>query len=43
MAPIYKKLIENKDKFHTTVCLSGQHREMLDQVMNLLKLRPMLI
>ena len=39
MAPIYKKLIENKDKFHTTVCLSGQHREMLDQVMDLFKIK----
>tara|TARA_Y100001954_G_C15828143_1_gene613291 strand:- start:4408 stop:5526 length:1119 start_codon:yes stop_codon:yes gene_type:complete len=34
MAPVIKKLDENKDNFDYRVCVTAQHREMLDQVLN---------
>ena len=37
MAPVVKKLIDNP-LFETKVCLTGQHREMLDQVMSIFDL-----
>ncbi|RKY08922.1 MAG: UDP-N-acetylglucosamine 2-epimerase (non-hydrolyzing) [Planctomycetota bacterium] len=37
MAPVVKKLIGNP-LFETKVCLTGQHREMLDQVMSVFDL-----
>ena len=35
MAPLVKKLQAEPDEFQTIVCVTGQHREMLDQVLRL--------
>ena len=35
MAPLVKKLQEMPEEFQTVVCVTGQHREMLDQVLRL--------
>ena len=35
MAPLVKEFLKNKD-FETRVCVTAQHREMLDQVLNIL-------
>lgn len=40
MAPVIKKLKENTDKFQIKVCVTAQHREMLDQVLNLFDIKP---
>ncbi len=40
MAPLVKKFQEHPDKFETVVCVTGQHREMLDQVLNLFEITP---
>lgn len=32
MAPLVKEFQANSDKFETIVCLTGQHRQMLDQI-----------
>lgn len=32
MAPLVKEFQKNSDKFETIVCLTGQHRQMLDQI-----------
>lgn len=40
MAPLVKEFKKNKDKFQTIVCVTGQHREMLDQVLNIFDIRP---
>lgn len=40
MAPLVKEFQKNKDKFHTIVCVTGQHREMLDQVLSLFEITP---
>ena len=32
MTPVYHELKENNDHFETSVCVSAQHREMLDQI-----------
>ena len=39
MAPLVKKLNEDKD-FKSVLCVTAQHREMLDQVLSLFKLAP---
>lgn len=39
MAPIIKQL-ENDERFESKVCVTGQHREMLDQVLNLFRITP---
>lgn len=39
MAPLCKKLLKNKD-FETIVCVTAQHREMLDQVLSIFDLSP---
>lgn len=33
MAPVVKALQERAPQVHSTVCITGQHREMLDQIM----------
>ncbi|MBP3384245.1 MAG: UDP-N-acetylglucosamine 2-epimerase (non-hydrolyzing) [Firmicutes bacterium] len=33
MCPLVKELKNRKDKFETIVCVTGQHRQMLDQVL----------
>ena len=40
MAPLVKKFQEDKDNFETIVCVTGQHREMLDQVLSLFDIKP---
>ena len=40
MAPLVKEFQKYPDKFRTTVCVTGQHREMLDQVLNIFDIIP---
>ncbi len=40
MAPLVKKLQEYPEQFQTIVCVTGQHREMLDQVLRLFDIIP---
>lgn len=40
MAPLVKELQNNSEQFETIVCVTGQHREMLDQVLNLFEISP---
>jgi len=40
MAPVIIKLKKHPDLFETKVCATAQHREMLDQVLNLFKIAP---
>ncbi len=40
MAPLVKKLQEYPEHFQTIVCVTGQHREMLDQVLRLFDIQP---
>ena len=39
MAPLVKRL-KADDRFDTILCSTGQHKEMLDQVMSLFSLEP---
>ena len=40
MAPLVKKFQEYPNDFETIVCVTGQHREMLDQVLNIFDIKP---
>jgi UDP-N-acetylglucosamine 2-epimerase (non-hydrolysing) len=40
MAPVIKELEKHPDSFVSRVCVTAQHREMLDQVLSLFKIRP---
>ena len=40
MAPLVKKLQAEPEEFQTIVCVTGQHREMLDQVLRLFDITP---
>ena len=40
MAPVVKEFYRNTDLFETKVCVTAQHREMLDQVLRLFKIKP---
>lgn len=40
MAPLVKEFQKNSDKFETIVCVTGQHREMLDQVLKVFDINP---
>ena len=40
MSPLVKEFQNNPDKFETIVCVTGQHRQMLDQVLNLFEIKP---
>ena len=40
MAPLVKKLQQYPEQFRTIVCVTGQHREMLDQVLRLFDITP---
>ena len=40
MAPLVKEFEKYPDDFQTLVCVTGQHREMLDQVLNLFEIKP---
>ena len=40
MAPLVKEFQKNKEEFETIVCVTGQHREMLDQVLHIFDITP---
>ena len=40
MAPLVKEFQKNNEKFETIVCVTGQHRQMLDQVLQLFEITP---
>lgn len=40
MAPLVKALERAGDKIHSRVCVTAQHRQMLDQVLNLFEIKP---
>jgi UDP-N-acetylglucosamine 2-epimerase (non-hydrolysing) len=40
MAPLVKELQMQPDRFQTVVCVTGQHREMLDQVLDVFGITP---
>lgn len=40
MAPLVKEFQKHPDKFQTIVCVTGQHRQMLDQVLEIFDIRP---
>lgn len=39
MAPVVKKLRKDPERFETLVCVTAQHREMLDQVLEIFDIR----
>lgn len=40
MAPLVKEFQKFPNNFKTIVCVTGQHREMLDQVLNIFEIKP---
>jgi UDP-N-acetylglucosamine 2-epimerase (non-hydrolysing) len=40
MAPVIKALEKHPDRFESVVCVTAQHRQMLDQVLELFAIRP---
>lgn len=40
MAPLVKEFQKNSEDFQTLVCVTGQHREMLDQVLKIFEIKP---
>ena len=40
MAPLVKEFQKFPKEFETSVCVTGQHREMLDQVLRIFEIRP---
>ena len=40
MCPLVKEFQKYTDKFNTVVCVTGQHREMLDQVLSIFGVEP---
>ena len=40
LAPIIKKIEEHSGRFRSVVCVTAQHRQMLDQVLDLFKIVP---
>lgn len=40
MCPLVKEFLKHSDEFETIVCVTGQHREMLDQVLNIFEVKP---
>jgi len=40
MAPLVKEFQKDTENFQTIVCVTGQHREMLDQVLHLFEIKP---
>lgn len=40
MCPLVKEFQKRPDEFETIVCVTGQHREMLDQVLTIFDVRP---
>jgi UDP-N-acetylglucosamine 2-epimerase (non-hydrolysing) len=40
LAPVIKELEQRQDSFESRVCVTGQHRELLDQMLDLFEIRP---
>lgn len=40
MAPLIKELRKSPEKYDTRICVTGQHREMLDQVLKIFEIQP---
>ena len=40
MAPLVNEFLNNSDLYRTIVCVTGQHREMLDQVLKIFDINP---
>ncbi len=40
LAPVIRKIAEHSDLFQQRVCVTAQHREMLDQVLHVLEIKP---
>jgi len=40
MAPVVRELAKHPDKFESRICVTAQHREMLDQALDLFAIRP---
>ncbi len=40
MAPLVKRFQKDTASFNTKVCVTAQHREMLDQVLDLFQIKP---
>ncbi|MDR2086098.1 MAG: UDP-N-acetylglucosamine 2-epimerase (non-hydrolyzing) [Dysgonamonadaceae bacterium] len=40
MAPLVKEFQKYPEKFETKICVTGQHRQMLDQVLDVFDIRP---
>ena len=40
MCPLVKRLQQEPDNFKAIVCVTGQHREMLDQVLDIFNIKP---
>ena len=40
MWPLVKEFQKHSDEFETIVCVTGQHREMLDQVLDIFEVKP---
>ena len=40
MAPLVKEFQKYQEEFQTIVCVTGQHREMLDQVLQIFDIKP---
>lgn len=40
MCPLVKEFQKHNDELETIVCVTGQHREMLDQVLNIFEVKP---
>jgi len=40
ICPLVKELQKRGEEFETTVCVTGQHREMLDQVLDIFDVKP---
>jgi len=40
MAPLVKEFQKHPKEFETVVCVTGQHREMLDQVLHIFEIKP---
>lgn len=40
MAPLVHEFKKHSERFETSVCVTGQHREMLDQVLDLFQIKP---
>src|SRR5215204_2558226 len=40
MAPVVRELAAHSEAFHPVVCVTGQHRQMLDQALDLFRIVP---